>query len=329
MVAKRPETRSGSRIATVRGAGSVVAAAWLLGSAVTLLLHASDCARPVAAYADTTSTAHPAAPPAAAKPAHAVATHAESLSTAHPKPTTARAKPPAAVAPKPWSTSPTSAASSPGVNVAPMIAKPTAAAAPGSKSPPATPVSARKAAGAPAPAKTAPGMTANPGLKAVAPTPSPVRPATLPAVRSGPTAGPSGIPAPGRLGRPGSPGAGVQPVAHLEQRLTYQYNALGRRDPFQPLIGGEFVGADVGGDAPVDVGGMKVVGIVWGTDDKFAMVEDGRRQGMVLHVGDKVMNGVVESLRRDALVVKLTTDGLTQSVAIPLTRKGDKSNAGR
>jgi len=34
--------------------------------------------------------------------------------------------------------------------------------------------------------------------------------------------------------------------------VTYQYNALGRRDPFQSLIGGEFVGADVGGDAPPD-----------------------------------------------------------------------------
>jgi hypothetical protein len=34
------------------------------------------------------------------------------------------------------------------------------------------------------------------------------------------------------------------------RQLTYQYNALGRRDPFQPMVGGEFVGDDVGGDAP-------------------------------------------------------------------------------
>jgi hypothetical protein len=121
----------------------------------------------------------------------------------------------------------------------------------------------------------------------------------------------------------------VQTVAHLDQQVTYQYNALGRRDPFQPMIGGEFVGVDVGGDAPVDVGGMKVVGIVWGTEDKFAMCEDGRGQSLVLRAGDKVMNGVVESLRRDAVVVRITTDGQTQTVAIPLTRKGDKSNATR
>jgi hypothetical protein len=119
---------------------------------------------------------------------------------------------------------------------------------------------------------------------------------------------------------------GVQPVAHLDDQVTYQYNALGRRDPFMSMLGGQFVGDDVGGDAPVDIGGMKVVGIVWGTTDKFALVEDGRGSSLVLRVGDRVMNGEVEALRRDAVVVKLTVDGQTQSVAIPLTRKGE-SNA--
>ena len=65
---------------------------------------------------------------------------------------------------------------------------------------------------------------------------------------------------------------GEAPVAHLDEHATYQYNALGRRDPFQSLINGEFVGADVGGDAPPDPGGLKIVGIVWGASDQFAMV---------------------------------------------------------
>lgn len=119
-------------------------------------------------------------------------------------------------------------------------------------------------------------------------------------------------------------------MAHLDEQLTYQYNALGRRDPFQPMVGGEFVGADVGGDAPPDIGGLKVVGIVWGTDEKFAMAEDGRGQSFVLREGDKVMNGVVQGLKRDGIVVKLTSeDGQAQTVTIPLTRKGDKNNATR
>jgi len=108
--------------------------------------------------------------------------------------------------------------------------------------------------------------------------------------------------------------------------VTYQYNALGRRDPFQPLVGGGFVGADVGGKAPPDVGSIRVVGIVWGAEDRFALVEDPRGDSMVLREGDKVMNGYVEGLRRDALIIKLSVDGQIQTVSIPLTRKGEQAN---
>jgi hypothetical protein len=113
--------------------------------------------------------------------------------------------------------------------------------------------------------------------------------------------------------------------AHLDDHLTYQYNALGRRDPFQSLVGGQFVGADVGGDAPPDPGGIKVVGIVWGADDQFALVEDVRGNSFVLRKGDKVQNGIVEGLKRDGVIVNITSDGQSQSVVIPLVRKGDQN----
>jgi len=148
-------------------------------------------------------------------------------------------------------------------------------------------------------------------------------------------------PAPGR--RPGaqvaSAGNGGAPVvtavtpdtprhsaqmAHLDEHVTYQYNAIGRRDPFQSLLSGDFVGADVGGDAPPDPGGMKIVGIVWGASDQFAMVEDVRGNSYVLRKGDKLQNGYVESLRRDAVVVNVTADGQSQQVVIPFVRKGDE-----
>ena len=121
---------------------------------------------------------------------------------------------------------------------------------------------------------------------------------------------------------PDAPRGGAQ-MAHLDEHVTYQYNALGRRDPFQSLIGGDFVGADVGGDAPPDPGGMKIVGIVWGATDQFAMVEDVRGNSYVLRKGDKLQNGYVESLRRDAVVINVTADGQSQTVVIPFVRKGD------
>ncbi len=119
------------------------------------------------------------------------------------------------------------------------------------------------------------------------------------------------------------PGAGL---AHLDDHLTYQYNALGRRDPFQSLVEGQFVGDDVGGNAPPDPGGIKVVGIVWGATDQFALVEDVRGNSFVLRKGDKVQNGYVEGLKRDGMIVNITAEGQSQSVGIPLVRKGD-SNA--
>ena len=112
-------------------------------------------------------------------------------------------------------------------------------------------------------------------------------------------------------------------LAQIDEHVTYQYNAIGRRDPFQSLLSGDFVGADVGGDAPPDPGGMKIVGIVWGASDQFAMVEDVRGNSYVLRKGDKLQNGYVESLRRDAVVVNVTADGQSQQVVIPFVRKGD------
>jgi len=112
-----------------------------------------------------------------------------------------------------------------------------------------------------------------------------------------------------------------------EERITYHYNALGRRDPFKALVDGPFVGVDEGANAPPDIGAIHVVGIVWGASDKFAMVEDPRGNSLVLRRGDKVMNGVVTGIKRDAIVVEHDADGTSRSVVIPLTRKGD-NNAG-
>ncbi len=112
-------------------------------------------------------------------------------------------------------------------------------------------------------------------------------------------------------------------LTQLDEHVIYQYNAMGRRDPVQSLLTGAFVGNDVGGDAPPDPGGMRVVGIVWGASDQFAMVEDVRGNSYVLRKGDKLQNGYVEALRRDAVVITVTSDGQSQQVVIPFVRKGE------
>ena len=63
--------------------------------------------------------------------------------------------------------------------------------------------------------------------------------------------------------------------------------------------------------------------------DQFAMAEDIRGNSFVLRRGDRVMNGFVEGLKRDAMIVNITVDGQSQSVSIPVTRKGERTNASR
>jgi len=141
--------------------------------------------------------------------------------------------------------------------------------------------------------------------------------------------GPEGPNAPTHAATVGAGKGAVPAPPALEDQVAYQYNALGRRDPFNSLLEGAFVGDDVGGDAPPDLGGLKVVGIMWGDRDQFAMVEDIKGNSYVLRRGDKVMNGVVQDLKRDAMVINITVDGQSQSVTVPITRKGEKSNANR
>lgn len=182
-----------------------------------------------------------------------------------------------------------------------------------------------------------PAATAPAAARAPAPAPE-VNPLDAPAIEPDAAAG-SRVEAPRKLGTTrliaasGPSGASVSAVtqdsprlsraSHVDEHVTYQYNAIGRRDPFQSLLSGEFVGHNEGGDAPPDPGGMRVVGIVWGATDQFAMVEDARGNSYVLRKGDKLQSGYVEALRRDAVVIMVTADGQSQQVVIPFVRKGE------
>jgi hypothetical protein len=262
-----------------------------------------------AAAASKTTTAGPTAKATPAKaPASAVAKNAPSATPS--KTTTPNASPNSATAQaKPGAPGPNAASKT---NPAPDK-NTVAGQAPGS------------AESAKSPAANAPA-----GVKPVAARPS-APPAKSPAAAGGAPATPVQSEAAEsevvRRIRTANPQKPMVPDVSIEKRQTYQYNTIGRRDPFESMVA-NFVGDDVGGDAPPDVGALKVVGIVWGADT-FALVEDAAGNSGILRRGDKVMNGFVEDLKRDAMVVKITADGHSQSVAIPLTRKGDQSNANR
>jgi hypothetical protein len=114
-------------------------------------------------------------------------------------------------------------------------------------------------------------------------------------------------------------------AAFMEQREVYVYNSLDRRDPFASLVSGAFEGTS--GTPLLDVSSMKLVGIVWGASDRFALVEDSHGHGFVLRVGDPVLNGYGAGLTKEELIVKQSSYGDTQTVTIQLQRKDGVSNA--
>ncbi|MBN1503798.1 MAG: hypothetical protein JW952_01915 [Candidatus Eisenbacteria bacterium] len=122
-------------------------------------------------------------------------------------------------------------------------------------------------------------------------------------------------------------GAGARKMSEVELLLSrpkFLYSSLGYRDPFMSLVSGEFHGeGDIG---LISVGDMELVGILWGSKERLAMVEDSRGRGYVLRVGDAVMDGVVRDITQDSIVIAQTFYGETQTVMIKMTRKEGERN---
>lgn len=126
--------------------------------------------------------------------------------------------------------------------------------------------------------------------------------------------------------------AGVESPKSLDAsvlfaRDQYVYTSEGRRDPFQSLIDGKFQGT--GDGSLVDVGDIHLVGIMWGSSDKFALVEDSRGRGYVLRVGDPVVNGYISGISKTELQIVQNAFGESQSMSIKLKPKEGDENATR
>jgi hypothetical protein len=114
----------------------------------------------------------------------------------------------------------------------------------------------------------------------------------------------------------------------LFARQRYEYIGGGRRDPFQSLLDGRFLAQSADGSL-VDVGDIHLVGIMWGSSDKFALVEDSRGRGFVLRVGDPVVNGYISGISKSELQVVQNAFGESQSLSIRLQTKEGEKNATR
>ncbi len=103
----------------------------------------------------------------------------------------------------------------------------------------------------------------------------------------------------------------------LMSRERYFYSSFARRDPFASLLKGKF--ASTGEGDLLDVGELSLVGVVWGENDKFAVVQDKRNNVHTLRVGDRVVNGKVTEITRTSLTVQHYFFGETANVTIQIS----------
>jgi hypothetical protein len=117
-------------------------------------------------------------------------------------------------------------------------------------------------------------------------------------------------------------GESLSPSQESLQRINalraneFFYQSYGKDDPFRVLVDGEYEqiqAADL-----VDMNSAQLVGVMWGTDDRFALVEDGEGFGYILRVGDRVRHGRVVSIRKNSLTARVTLYGITNKVVLKL-----------
>lgn len=99
------------------------------------------------------------------------------------------------------------------------------------------------------------------------------------------------------------------------QKEVFQYNKIGRRDPFQPLLSIEE------GSAP-NVNNLALVGIMWGSARIIAVVKELGGMGFVLEEGDKVAGGIVERITNDSVTFKLNEFGVITRFTLTLKGQG-------
>jgi hypothetical protein len=96
----------------------------------------------------------------------------------------------------------------------------------------------------------------------------------------------------------------------------YFYQSYGKGDPFATLVSGKY--EPTGAAELVDLNSASLVGVMWGQDDRFALVEDGNGFGYILRVGDQVRNGRVVSIRKNSLTAQVTLYGISSNVVLKL-----------
>lgn len=128
----------------------------------------------------------------------------------------------------------------------------------------------------------------------------------------------SGEPASAEESPSSSPSQEARERLNELRRNEFFYQSFGRGDPFQGLVGGDFEPTFV--NEIVDLNSAKLVGVMWGSEDHFALVEDGAGFGYILRVGDRVRNGRIVGIRKNSLSARISLYGISNTVVLKLDK---------
>ncbi len=119
-------------------------------------------------------------------------------------------------------------------------------------------------------------------------------------------------------GSPTSPSKVSRDRINALRANEFFYQSYGRNDPFEILVDGNYEKSSA--SSLVDPNTAKLVGVMWGSDDRFALVEDGDGFGYILRVGDRVRNGRIVSIRKNSITARVTLYGITNKVVLKLEK---------
>jgi len=111
------------------------------------------------------------------------------------------------------------------------------------------------------------------------------------------------------------------PITEAETRLereTYTYNPMNRRDPFVPLVTKEGYMATAGALNTED---LALIGTMWGSTGRVALVKDSGEKGYVLKPGDRVAGGKVLEVKEDAVIFEINAYGTISRMTLRLVQQ--------
>ncbi|MEW6684781.1 MAG: hypothetical protein AB1393_01060 [Candidatus Edwardsbacteria bacterium] len=113
----------------------------------------------------------------------------------------------------------------------------------------------------------------------------------------------------------------LQPVPEdsLFKREKFEFRIEGRRDPFVSLVTKKGEGTGEVNIESLDVGNLKLVGIITGSSGRLGVFKDTQGVGYILKAGDRVIGGRVVEVLEDAVVFEQGEPGKMARFTVRLT----------